>query len=248
MGLMMCARRCASAAFLAVVLVGGNAVGLAATGPLETFQALEERLTDAQEAYAEAQRSHTGETDPRRALLDQMDKLADASRNDVDGAAIAIGAFAWSWNLDLDLDGLYRRFERIIDRFPDEPGLDDLVAEAPSMVTATKQVDAWAAGLSRLADSTKRAEVRSGARLALGQLYLAAGRPAKAKVAFEALLAGGEDNEELVALAKGYIFEVDHLQVGMVAPDFSVKTLDGREVSLASLRGKAVLLNFWASW
>ena len=30
------------------------------------------------------------------------------------------------------------------------------------------------------------------------------------------------------------------------APDFSLKTLDGKEVSLGSLRGKPVLLNFWA--
>ena len=32
------------------------------------------------------------------------------------------------------------------------------------------------------------------------------------------------------------------------APAFVVKTLDGSEVSLASLRGKPVLLEFWAPW
>jgi hypothetical protein len=30
------------------------------------------------------------------------------------------------------------------------------------------------------------------------------------------------------------------------APDFTLKTIDGRDFSLASLRGKPVLLNFWA--
>ena len=36
---------------------------------------------------------------------------------------------------------------------------------------------------------------------------------------------------------------------GSVAPDFSLKSLsDGKEVRLSSLRGKAVLVNFWATW
>jgi thiol-disulfide isomerase/thioredoxin len=35
---------------------------------------------------------------------------------------------------------------------------------------------------------------------------------------------------------------------GKPAPDFTLQTLDGKDVSLSSLRGKAVLLNFWATW
>jgi len=32
------------------------------------------------------------------------------------------------------------------------------------------------------------------------------------------------------------------------APDFELKTLDGRRVRLSSLRGQPVVLSFWASW
>ena len=32
------------------------------------------------------------------------------------------------------------------------------------------------------------------------------------------------------------------------APDLTLKDLDGKEVSLASLKGKVVLVNFWATW
>jgi protein SCO1/2 len=37
-------------------------------------------------------------------------------------------------------------------------------------------------------------------------------------------------------------------QVGHPAPDFTLKTLSGSAVHLRSLRGKVVLLNFWATW
>jgi peroxiredoxin len=35
---------------------------------------------------------------------------------------------------------------------------------------------------------------------------------------------------------------------GASAPDFTLKTLDGKTLKLSDLRGKAVLLNFWATW
>jgi len=38
-------------------------------------------------------------------------------------------------------------------------------------------------------------------------------------------------------------------QKGSLAPDFALKNLaDGKDVQLSSLRGKAVLVNFWATW
>jgi cytochrome c biogenesis protein CcmG/thiol:disulfide interchange protein DsbE len=36
--------------------------------------------------------------------------------------------------------------------------------------------------------------------------------------------------------------------LGDPAPGFVVDTMDGEEVSLASLRGRAVIVNFWNSW
>jgi len=36
--------------------------------------------------------------------------------------------------------------------------------------------------------------------------------------------------------------------IGNVAPDFSVADLDGNPIRLAELRGRPVIINFWASW
>ncbi|HET7208084.1 MAG TPA: TlpA disulfide reductase family protein [Terriglobales bacterium] len=37
-------------------------------------------------------------------------------------------------------------------------------------------------------------------------------------------------------------------QVGNYAPGFDLRSLDGRQIKLSDLRGKPVLLNFWATW
>jgi peroxiredoxin len=36
--------------------------------------------------------------------------------------------------------------------------------------------------------------------------------------------------------------------VGRTAPDFTVETLDGKEIKLSALRGQVVVLDFWAAW
>jgi thiol-disulfide isomerase/thioredoxin len=36
--------------------------------------------------------------------------------------------------------------------------------------------------------------------------------------------------------------------IGNLAPDFELQTLDGKSLKLSGLRGKAVLLNFWATY
>ncbi|GAC1543278.1 MAG: hypothetical protein NVS2B17_22830 [Candidatus Velthaea sp.] len=38
------------------------------------------------------------------------------------------------------------------------------------------------------------------------------------------------------------------IELGRPAPDFHLRTLDGREVSLASYRGKTLVINVWGSW
>lgn len=49
--------------------------------------------------------------------------------------------------------------------------------------------------------------------------------------------------QEVVADATGYI-----VKVGDMAPDFTVKLTDGKQVTLSELRGKVVMLQFTASW
>jgi peroxiredoxin len=52
--------------------------------------------------------------------------------------------------------------------------------------------------------------------------------------------------EEQDELAK--VEEATIVKVGDVAPDFSVEMLDGRTIKLSELRGKVVMVCFWATW
>jgi len=38
------------------------------------------------------------------------------------------------------------------------------------------------------------------------------------------------------------------ITVGQPAPDFALRTIDGKIVSLTDLRGQVIVLNFWATW
>ena len=37
-------------------------------------------------------------------------------------------------------------------------------------------------------------------------------------------------------------------RIGFAAPDFTLDTLEGGTITLSELRGRPVMLNFWASW
>jgi thiol-disulfide isomerase/thioredoxin len=58
----------------------------------------------------------------------------------------------------------------------------------------------------------------------------------------------GEQPAVIPAAATGVETSPGDPQVGDAAPDFSVQTLDDKELTLSSFRGKYVLMDFWASW
>lgn len=74
-------------------------------------------------------------------------------------------------------------------------------------------------------------------------------------LALVAIMLGSFINQQLKktnAIAQvGYeedLTKEEGLQKGAVAPNFTLETLSGEKVTLADLKGKKVILNFWASW
>ncbi|MFN0137485.1 MAG: TlpA family protein disulfide reductase [Phycisphaerae bacterium] len=50
------------------------------------------------------------------------------------------------------------------------------------------------------------------------------------------------------AEARGFIFELERLQIGMVVPPLEGKDPDGQTIRLADHAGKVVVIDFWATW
>ena len=50
------------------------------------------------------------------------------------------------------------------------------------------------------------------------------------------------------SVALAWLIARSGIEAGRMAPNFELAALDGSRVSLTALRGKVVLLNFWATW
>ena len=96
-------------------------------------------------------------------------------------------------------------------------------------------------------DTNTDVETRATAAFALATGYWRSGQLSEAKAAFEevAKILPGSD---LAQTATGNLHEISNLAIGQEAPTFVAAMSTGDRLSSDQLRGKVVLLHFWASW
>lgn len=56
------------------------------------------------------------------------------------------------------------------------------------------------------------------------------------------------DGSAYIQQIESMISRMEKVQVGSIAPDFTLPDVDGNPVSLSSFRGKYLLVDFWAAW
>ena len=135
---------------------------------------------------------------------------------------------------DVKTDQIKRFVEMAMTGAPDvaKPVLEKVLAENPSK------------------------ELKGKASFALGSMAFEKDGPEAAKEAekyfarveaeFANVPAGRKGT--LGEMARGSLFELRHLQVGMTAPAAESKDLKGGKTSLAEHKGKVVVLDIWATW
>jgi peroxiredoxin len=227
-------------------------------GPLDEFTRLEEELVAAHEAYVaklealKAENPDFDESDPsklprdgRRQVLKRMDALVEANVKSPDGLLLAITTLHWS--IEAGAKDSPARFATVAEHFANEPEIADELPALEYLHTLAGEPEAWIMAADKLAQKSKKRGTKRAARFLAAVIQMNVGRLQEAKTTFADVIKESPYSD-LGKRAKGFLFEIDHLQIGLVAPDFEATTVDGKRVSLKSLRGKSVLLNFWATW
>ena len=93
----------------------------------------------------------------------------------------------------------------------------------------------------QLAARFSRAQVTMGDDDATKAQRTAAAEDLKAVIA-------ESDSESTVERATSALFELENLQIGLVAPDIEAEDLDGIAFKLSDYRGKVVVIDFWGDW
>jgi len=144
-----------------------------------------------------------------------------------------------------DRDAVAKQAKHFVEVYGDAPTALEFARALPML--------AWSIGeetiadvSSTLFDRSKNAEVRAFALFARAQSRMTS-EPKAARADFDVLLKDFGETEA-ASRAEGVIFEMEHLQVGMVAPDFETTDQDGKPWKLSDYRGKVVVIDFWGFW
>lgn len=183
---------------------------------------------------------------PREAdFLPRIHKLIDGdAKDDAAGEALALAVFGFQTKDERVYDALARNFVKTdrIQRFvqmavegaPDaaKPVLANVLAENPSKVL--KGMACFALGAMAFEKDDPKADREA-------EVYFT-----RVEKEFADVAVGR--GETLGERAKGGLFELRNLRVGMQAPAAESRTLKGEKASLADYRGKVVVLDVWATW
>jgi len=130
---------------------------------------------------------------------------------------------------------------------PDEAAWKQVLYVLMSAASKSKDYSYLISKAEALAQTAPDPAIKAQARFNIGDAYWRQKDNDRARKAFQAVIdeyPGTEYAEE----AEGNLREIEFLNLGQPAPAFERTTLAGDSISLASLKGKVVVLKFWGTY
>jgi hypothetical protein len=218
----------------------------------EQFQAARQEYYKPYEAAktdAEAEKIHLDpEKDPRKAFLPKFEDLALRAKGSETGCNCWVWVFSNSYD---NPEAMQRAFDAIGGEYVTSPALEGFVQRLGWMGKQVGQAKADAL-LEKILASSPHDSVRAAVLVTQASGLLQDGQgSAEAIAAARARLERVQKEfgkTRYAAQAEGMLFEADHLQIGMAAPDFEAVDQDGKPWKLSDYRGKVVVIDFWGYW
>ena len=120
----------------------------------------------------------------------------------------------------------------------------------PVLMAAAIKVKDYSYFISKaeaLAQGAVDTEIKARARFSIGEAYWKKGDIEQARIAFQAVLTQYPETT-YGKEAEGNLWEIEFLNPGQAAPLFERTTINGDPISLASFKGKVVVLKFWGTY
>ncbi len=253
---------CGRVSSIALVALFSCAAAFArsAETPAEKLDAIVKRYEEQQDKSHAAQRA--AKTDAERLealkLLPGKEYVVELRDLAMSARGTDTAASAWIWIVSIagnvnDLPSRPAALDVLLSEYLQSPRLVDL---PPKLRYA--DFAAGEAALRKMLDGSPHAPVKASALytlagIALGDSDTSPAKRDEAKELFSRLsVEFGEvpttRGGTYGAVAERNLFEIDHLQVGMVAPDFEAVDENGVPFKLSDSRGKVVVVVFWGFW
>lgn len=236
----------------------------AVADPAQKLEAIVKRYeaqdSEAYDAYRAAktdeERTQAKKRRPGKEFVQEFRELATSAR----GSATAVSA--WIWVLQIgpnvgDVESSRQALDTLLADYLESP---ELVELAPQLRYAgdTLGAESVEKALRKLVDGSPHATVKASALFTLASILASDGKPGspqfkEARELFNRLLTDYGDTrtrrgKTYGSVAENSLFEIDRLQIGMVAPDFEALDENGVAFKLSDYRGKVVVIDFWGFW
>ncbi len=224
----------------------------------ERLEALVERMNAVEQAWrakidaaasdSERDRIYAQEN-PAPTFIEPFRELAFEAA----GTESAAGAWTWVWRLALEL-GRPEEANEALEVLVHDHLSSPVLAEVADQLRYQRDGAARAGAVSALRtirEGSPLAPVKAAAQFSLSAQLLGSADETEKAEARELLL---ELRDRLAEAgpwkerAARVLFELERLQVGMIAPDFEAVDQDGVKWKLSDYRGKVVILDFWGIW